>query len=202
MFRIDSAGDLVNQDINSSISIPPFTMVQTSDGKYYSYSPYRFQKCMIPKRLDKGQPYDILLHNGMWKRYQTIFTANGSDFETFVMPMVRSEMDEQKYATTSHIFAVEVVKKMRDDNPDEIDWDGTSCHVFHPTSIGLFKGMPNTNDTSKVQNFLYNGLGGNDDYVFNVELNEIKQLVLKFGDGITTKKLTPNAELYIFYLDT
>lgn len=58
------------------------------------------------------------------------------------------------------------------------------------------------NDTDKVHNFLYNGLGGEDDNVFNVELNEIKQLVLKFGDGVTTRKLTPNSELYVFYLET
>ena len=40
-----------------------------------------------------------------------------------------------------------------------------------------------------------------DSNVFNVELNEIKQLVLKFGDGITTRKLTPNSELYVLYLE-
>ena len=121
-----------------------------------------------------------------------MFTPNGSDYETFVMPMVRSEMDEQKYATTSHIFAVEVVKKMQKDNPGEVDWSTTEVNVFHPTQQGLFKGLPNANDTDKIQ----------DDYVFNVELNEIKQLVLKFGDGVTTKKLTPNSELYVFYLET
>ena len=67
---------------------------------------------------------------------------------------------------------------------------------------GLFKGLPNMNDTDQVHNFLYNGLGGDDCNVFNVELNEIKQLVLKFGDGITTNKLTPNSELHVFYLET
>ena len=66
----------------------------------------------------------------------------------------------------------------------------------------MFKGLPNTNDTDGVQNFLYNGLGGDNDNVFNVELNEIKQIVLKFGDGITTRKLTPNSKLYVFYLET
>ena len=40
-----------------------------------------------------------------------------------------------------------------------------------------------------------------DSNVFNVELNEIKQLVLKFGDGITTRKLTPNSEVYVLYLE-
>ena len=138
----------------------------------------------------------------MWKRYETIFTPNGSDFETFVMPMVRSELDEQKYATTSHIFAVEVVKVMKKDNPNEIDWNSTTITEFHPTNAGLFKGLPNRNDTDQIHNFLYNGLGDKDNCVFNVELNEIKQLVLKFGDGITTKKLTPNSELYVFYLET
>lgn len=38
--------------------------------------------------------------------------------------------------------------------------------------------------------------------MFNVELNEIKQLVIKFGDGVTTRKLTPNSELIVFYLET
>lgn len=69
MFRIDSAGDLVTEDITKDISIPPFAMVKTSSGKYYSYSPYKWQGCSIPKNLDPGQPYDIVLHNGVWKRY-------------------------------------------------------------------------------------------------------------------------------------
>ena len=203
MFRITNAGDLVSEaDTTTEYAIPPFAMVSTSDGKYYSYCPYRWQACPIPRNLDAGQPYDVVLHNGMWKKYQTVFTPNGSDYETFVMPMVRSEMDEQKYATTAHVFAVEVVKKMKEDNQNEVDWSTTEVNVFHPTQSGLFKGLPNINDTDKVHNFLYNGLGGEDDNVFNVELNEIKQLVLKFGDGITTRKLTPNSELYVFYLET
>lgn len=202
MFRIDDAGDLVSQNLQSDIVVPPFALVSTSDGKYYSYSPYKWRGCQIPKNLDAGQPYDIVLHNGKWKRYQTVFTPNGSDFETFVLPMVRSEMDEQKYASTAHVFAVEVVKKMLDENPSEVDWTQTQINIFHPTNIGLFKGLPNMNDTDQIHNFLYNGLGGDDCNVFNVELNEIKQLVLKFGDGITTRKLTPKSELYVFYLET
>ena len=203
IFRIDDAAKAYSDSsINGQVSIPPFAMVSTSGGKYYSYSPYKFQGCPIPRNLDSGQPFDLVLHNGMWKRYQTIFTPNGSDYETFVMPMVRSEMDEQKYATTSHIFAVEVIRKMKEDNPDEIDWTETTINIYHPTNAGLFKGLPNLNDTDQIHNFLYNGLGGDDCNVFNVELNEIKQIVLKFGDGITTRKLTPNSQLYVFYLET
>ena len=90
MFRIENAGDLVNEDIDVELTIPPFSLVKTDNGKYYSYSPYRWENCPIPRNLDPGQPYDIVLHNGMWKRYQTIFTPNGSDFETFVLPSARS----------------------------------------------------------------------------------------------------------------
>lgn len=122
VFRIDDAGDLVNENLDKEYVIPPFAMIRTDSGKYYSYSPYKWQSCSIPRNLDEGQPYDIVLHNGMWKRYQTVFTPHGDDFETFVMPMVRSEMDEQKYATTSHVFAVEVVKHMMEDNPELVDW--------------------------------------------------------------------------------
>ena len=202
MFRIDDAGDLVNEDLNRDIVIPPFSVVKTQDGKYYSYSPYKWQGCVLPKNLDAGQSYDIVLHNGMWKRYQVIFTPNGSDFETFAMPQIRSEMDEQKYVSTAHMFAVEVIKRMKEDNPDEVDWTQTQINIFHPTNWGLFKGLPNMNDTDQIHNFLYNGLGGDDGNVFNVELNELKQPVIKFGDGITTRKLTPNSELYVFYLET
>ena len=106
------------------------------------------------------------------------------------------------YASTAHMFAVEVIRKMKDDNPDEVDWEHTKVNKFHPTNMGLFKGLANINETDQVHNFLYNGLGGEDDNVFNVELNEIKQIVIKFGDGITTSKLTPNSELYVFYLET
>ena len=56
-------------------------------------------------------------------------------------------MDEQKYATTSHIFAIEVIEKMKEDNTDEIDWNSTDINIFHPTNMGLFKGLPNINDT-------------------------------------------------------
>lgn len=204
MFRMDDIKGRYFSGSNppSDVTIPPFAMVSTSSGKYYSYSPYTWNGCSLPRNYDEGQPYDILLHNGMWKRYQTIFTPNGSDFETFVMPMVRSEMNEQKYATTSHIFAVEIIKAYKEDNPGEIDWSKSRKNIFHPTNAGLFKGLPNANDNDNVHNFLYNGLGGDDINVFNVELNEIKQLVLKFGDGITTRKLTPNSELYVFYLET
>lgn len=188
MFRIDNANEV------SNIAIPPFSVVETSNRKFYSYSPYKFSNCVIPKNLDEGYPYDIVLHNGVWKHYQTVFTPNGSDFETFVMPMVRSELDEQKYASTAHIFAVEVVKGSDENNP--------TVNIFHPTNMGLFKGLPNMNDTDQVNSFLYNGVVESESLVFNVELNEIKQLVLKFGDGITTRKLHPNSELHIFYLDT
>jgi hypothetical protein len=91
---------------------------------------------------------------------------------------------------------------MKEDSPKEVDWTQTQITIFHPTNMGLFKGLPNMNDTDQMHNFLYNGLGGDDGNVFNVELNEIKQLVIKFGDGITTRKLTPNSELHIFYLET
>lgn len=93
MFRIENAQQYTN-DSSEPCEIPPFAYATTSDGKYYSYSPYQFKSISIPRNLDEDQPYDILLHNGIWKHYQTVFTPNGTDFETFVMPMVRSEMDE------------------------------------------------------------------------------------------------------------
>lgn len=42
VFRITNAGDLVNENIDREIVIPPFAMLTTSAGKYYSYSPYKW----------------------------------------------------------------------------------------------------------------------------------------------------------------
>ena len=53
MFRIDDASDLF-QSVDDEITIPPFSLVTTSDGKYYSYSPYRWKGCSIPRNLDSG----------------------------------------------------------------------------------------------------------------------------------------------------
>ena len=93
MVRIDNVSELYENGYGD-LEIPPFAFITTSDGKYYSYSPYQWEGCHLPRNLDEGTPFDLVLHNGIWKRYQTVFTPNGSDFETFVMPMVRSEMDE------------------------------------------------------------------------------------------------------------
>lgn len=202
MFRIDDPSAVYADDPNANGTIPPFAMVATSEGKYYSYSPYSFQGCQIPQNLDDGQPFDLLLHNGMWKRYRQVLTPTGQDFETFVLTSVGSDVDQQKYATTAHVYAVEVVKEYRADNPDEVDWSATTVRVFHPTMAGLFKGLPNTSDSDSVHSFLYNGVSDDDSCVFNVELNELRQLTIRFGDGVTTRKLTPGSELYVFYLET
>lgn len=205
MFRIDDVNSILkgeNGDIQD-VMIPPFAMVNTQDGKYYSYSPNTMDGCQIPKNYSDGKPFDILLHNGIWKRYQTVLTPNGSDFETFVLNMIRSEINEQKYATTSHMFAVEVLKKYVDGDKNQVDWSATDINVFQPVQYGLFKCPSNPNETLSDQphDFLYKGNTGNSK-VFNVELNELKQIVIKFGDGITTSKLNKDSELYIFYLET
>lgn len=185
MIRIDNVAELYENNVNQDLEMPPFSFVSTSEGKYYSYSPYQFEGCHLPRNLESGAPFDVVFHNGLWKKYNVTLTPNGSDFETFILNGLTSDIDNQGYATTSHLFAVEVIKVMKDDNEDEIDWNKTTVNIFRPTNYGLFKGIPNSNDTDQVHNFLYNGIG-QDKYVFNVELNETKQLSLKFGDGITT----------------
>ena len=170
------------------MSIPPFSSISTNDGKYYSYSPYRWQNLTIPRNIEEDGAFDVVFHNGIWKKYPTVLTPNGSDSETFVLSSIGSEISQQMYASTAHMFAVEV--------------NGSDVKIFHPTNMGLFKGLPNTNDTDQIHNFLYNGLGGDDCNVFNVDLNELKQPVIRFGDGITTGKLSPNSQLHVFYLET
>ena len=92
MFRIENVKDLFESP-DAIVSIPPFSMVKTSNGKYYSYCPYKWQGCSVPRNYEE-KGFDILLHNGMWKKYPTTFTPNGTDFETFVLSDARSEMDE------------------------------------------------------------------------------------------------------------
>ena len=158
MVRIDNVSELYENGYGD-LEIPPFAFITTSDGKYYSYSPYQWEGCPLPRNLDEGTPFDLVLHNGIWKKYNVTLTPNGGDFETFNLSGLSSDMDNQGYATTSHLFAVEVIKVMRDDNEDEVDWSKTIINVFRPTNYGLFKGIPNQNDTDQTHNFLYNGIG-------------------------------------------
>ena len=89
MFRITNASSMGKQ----GVSIPPFASVSTNDGKFYSYSPYRWQSLNIPRNIDEGGSFDVLLHNGIWRKYPVTLTPNGSDFETFILSQIGSEMD-------------------------------------------------------------------------------------------------------------
>ena len=53
VFRIENASSLF-ESLDDEVVIPPFSMVKTSAGKYYSYSPYKWQSCSIPRNLDEG----------------------------------------------------------------------------------------------------------------------------------------------------
>jgi hypothetical protein len=55
----------------------------------------------------------------------------------------------------------------------------------------------NKNDIVDFSN-IYDG----DSEVYSLRLDENKNYILKFGDGIVGKKLSPGDVIYIFYLDT
>ena len=196
MFRIEDAS------LYPHWRILPFSFVTIGE-RTYSYSPYVARQSLeIPSNITEGTPYDILLLNGKWKRYHKILTAAGSDYETFRLD-IGSDIKNQKYATTNNIYAVEVIKEYKDTDKQEIDWSNTEINWYTPTTNGLFKREPKIFDSAYTTNSLiYSGSSTANNHFFNVELDSDKNLILTFGNGLETDKLTAGAEVYIFYLDT
>ena len=52
------------------------------------------------------------LVNGRWKHYGTVFTASGSEFETFVLDGLKSDSDDKKYVSGENIMVFVVPNGM------------------------------------------------------------------------------------------
>lgn len=172
----------VNEDYDD-LYIPQYAAVDTgktdSDGNKVYYS---FAESYV---LGAGAN-TVTLQNGRWVLYPTIFTANGSNYETFVLDGVCSDADNKKYAAHGYI----------------------DVYIKRGEKFIKFKGLTDEiflNNTSKysVSNFedtidIYKNT--DEDRYFSIRLNNEKTYEIKFGNDNNGQKLQAGDKVYVFYL--
>jgi hypothetical protein len=133
----------------------------------------------------------ITLYNGMWKLYGTIFTASGTDYETFVLADVKADSDDKKYVAGNFIDVY-----VESEDGTITPWYYDRFDIFHVTGSTNFQ----DDDTNSKPQF--SKLYDEDDKVYSVRINEEHQYEVKFGNGTSGERLTKGDRIYVFYLDT
>lgn len=127
------------------------------------------------------------LYNGKWKLYDTIFTASGSKYETFVLENVRSDVAAGKFA--AHGFIDVYVKR----NDAFLKFTGMTDEIFLNTA--------NKYESSQGDDAISIIKSTDDDRYFSIRLNENKQYEIKFGNDNNGQKLRAGDQVYVFYME-
>ena len=141
---------------------------------------------------------EILMYNGKWKLYDTVFVAEGTDWETFVLNGVRSDASTGNYVANNyiHVYVAEPEGESYKD-PEQ----------FYMTDEGLFKSRneyfadireATASDTFKPYPKIYQP----NDKIFSLRLDETKTYTITFGNGRQGKKLKKGSAIYVFYLES
>lgn len=179
---------IIAEDIQSQIQIPNYSKVDTGltdkNGKHIYYS-----ITDINLKTDGSIMQPVTLYNGEWKLYQTVFTASGIDFETFVLDGLKSSTEDDAYIANDYIH-VWVDENTMHDNSSISKW------MYDKNEIFINSQSINVSETDYMRP--YNG----NDKVYSIRLNENKTYEIKFGNNITGRRLNNGDRVYIFYLDT
>ncbi len=198
-------GTIVPQDSTSlrNYWIPFYSRIDTgltdASGKKIYFSTKRAaleqgQSFGDSTRLVENSYQSVSLYNGQWKLYNTVFTASGTENETFILDGLKSDQDSSQYVANSFIDVF--VSHYDDDGTWKIQKD------WELDTNGIFVGY-NTNKEKLFNNeTIFKSLYPGSYHVYTAQLNEDKTYEISFGNGIVGAKLSPGDRVYVFYLDT
>ena len=135
--------------------------------------------------------HKVQLYNGKWEMYGTVFTASGTDFETFELNGVKSDSENQEYVAGDFI--------------DVYVESGGSLSKWYYDKYDIFHVSQNTNyqdDSNTINNPQFSKLYNENDKIYQIRMNENHQFEIKFGNGTSGKKLLEGDKIYVFYLNT
>ena len=195
---ITIAVDQVNNSSDSTLRIYPCTAFDT--GLYDSDSNKIFFSTTFGQMSNVGSPITVnergqtlvTLVNGRWKHYATVFTAAGIDYETFVLDGLKSNSIDKKYVANDGIQVIVIPNGKDLDDLDQTDI------LWHCDPNEIFIQAYDSQSISPTFSKLYN----NTDKVYTAYLNEDKTFEIKFGNGISGRKLQPGDQVHVMYLDT
>ena len=141
---------------------------------------------------------DITLYNGRWRLYNTIFTAQGTDWETFTLNGLRSDTFTNEYVANNYIH-VYVVSPTTGENGE------VAIQQYNMTDGGLFKSRNEYFSSSidgKPDSLPIPRIYSSNDFVFNLRLDETKTYTITFGNNMQGHRLEKGSTIYVFYLDS
>lgn len=138
---------------------------------------------------------EIIMYNGKWKLYDTVFVAEGVDWETFVLNGIRSDSSTGNYVANNfvHIYVAEPNGDSYND-PEQ----------YFMTDEGLFKARNEFFAVEQTQSDYkpYPTIYKPEDKIFNLRLDETKTYTVTFGNGRQGRKLKKGSAIYVFYLES
>lgn len=150
---------------------------------------------------------EIVLYNGKWKLYNTVFTAEGTDWETFVLNGLRSDSATGDYVGNNfiHVYVANPGKKperfyMTDSGLLKTRNEFFNNSIVYDVSIGMQS--TDVRDGSTGMFTPIPRLYQSNDKVFNLRLDETKTYTITFGNGRQGEKPQKGAAIYVFYLDS
>ncbi len=141
--------------------------------------------------------FKFMMYNGRWQLYNTVFTAAGTDYETFQLDQIKSDTENadgnQNYLVANNGIHVYV-------QTTEYQADGSTQPVVKRFNVIDDEMFINTKFNEDITS--YARVYTRNDEVCNVRLNEKKSYELKFGNGIVGKKLRKGDKIFIMYFMT
>ena len=187
---VENTGE--NSDDLVGARIPRYSYFDTgltdSNGNKICFSTVKNGSSNI-ETINNETYHKLTVYNGKWKMYGTVFTASGTDYETFVLADVKSDSENDRYVANNFIDVYV------ESNGSITPWYYDRFDIFHVSESTNFQ-------DNASQNPQFHKLYDEDDEVYSVRLNEDRQYEIKFGNGTSGKRLNKGDKVYVFYLDT
>ena len=137
---------------------------------------------------------NFTLVNGRWKHYSTVFEASGIDYETFVLDGLKSDSKTGQYIANNGIQVFVIPNGIN--TPDDLPENQSTMWYNDPNEIFIqaFDSSAGSPTFSKLYDNKYT--------VYTSYLNEKKTFEIKFGNGISGRRLNRGDQIHVMYLDT
>lgn len=165
-------------------------LFDSQGNKIYFSTTFSYKNDFQPVAINDDAYTNVMLMNGKWKKYATIFTASGVDYETFILDGIRSDSSTNEYVANAKI---QVFIEDSDGNVERWDCDQNEIFVQAYDSAA-FGDVGNGTIFSKLYN--------EDSRVYTAYLNENKTYEIKFGNNISGRRLNAGDRIHVLYLDT
>lgn len=179
-FRLSLLSNVIKNGSNilpDICTIPKFTSIDLgktdSNGNQIKYSFIEDYTFSVNNTSIVSPEFWPVLYNGQFKKYDTVFTAAGALYQTFILSNLNPK---------NNIYV-----------------DHDNFHIYIET-INEQTGETSFKEWHRVQNLVLDSTYNSTDY--EIRLNENKIYVLSFGDDIHGKKLNYGDKIHIIYLQS